>query len=290
MITGSVYLPHKYLQRFIKECFLPLFKHIEDRHQARLINYHLSTYKGENISFQFELPNDKNSEFVKDILVRVLGSFIKKMSLKSLPQTLPLNELFLNIPEGSIHIWDINPFRTKHLFQSEPPVEEKIRSLVSRQCLNFIREIENIHNDLLFRSYLELMINIQDIIQGINQEKYTDIPSRIINRLKKRKGIGSRISLLENRILKFYGEKKAGMNKEIDHIIKINTGSNHDNVLPDEDTWKRFLYEIDGLCPSMTLDERSDFYLNLITDITQKLSLNIESLVKAAVILREYKK
>jgi len=148
-LTFSVYYPHDQRSLLIKEAILPLV----DQPNVVMFNYFLSRYKGENVTIQL-LPKD-DVEF-RSPLKEHFQWFFERHQAPQKQVDLPLDQLFLDFPNNTLHIWEEDPFRRQTMERQEVIVDN-YQTRLSTKCLRTLASQEQWDESASFGVFIELL-------------------------------------------------------------------------------------------------------------------------------------
>ena len=122
-----------------------------------------------------------------------------------------------------------------------------------------------------------------------NKSNATNISDCVLKKLKDlKKNAADGISSVENNFTRFYSQNMESLDKEIKTAIKQIEYPELENINIPLQLWKSLIREIDNIDGIDDSDSRELIYTNLILDISQKNSLQVDELIQALVVLREF--
>lgn len=276
----SIYYPHIQKCQLAKYGLKPLFEQLG----VESFTYFFSLYKGENITIQIACSE---KELIKKQIVAHFEAFFSLYRTNQVEVQLPINQLFLNFPNNTLHFWDHNPFKSENLYSEDQNNGSYISSL-SRQCLSKLASEDSWDDASTFQIFIDLFSVLKVLLEQKFGKDIISVFTELIAELKKRSGDGAHI------IEKFVSQGK-GIYKqnqsEIDayfHTTKLQIEGN--SQLQEE--WINDWMGIINVHPQLIVDD-SDFrniskvIRELILDVSSKIDLRQKGLVQALSLVSE---
>jgi hypothetical protein len=285
-LVCTAYYPHNRLRLLIREAVFPMLEKIKNYPEFYLLNFRLSAYKGENIILWFDCSDANSREKLRDYINAGMHEFIvARPATNDMPAEFPLRKLFMDIPPNSIHFWDKHPFKAKTFSGSDAETDRQVQSLVSRQCLNHLYNSRNDFGQDLYKLYIQLIIIFSLVCYG-NTAHLPDIANRVLLKVKSlKKNSLEGLRLLEGKYRNEYFRHRLQTDRQVSEMIRLFRFpvNSNDNFLALD--WVKLFKEIENIRTSKSSADQRQFYSEIFIEISQKLSLVVDELIKAMVIL-----
>lgn len=281
-LVCTVYYPHNRLRLLIREAVFPMLERIKEYPEFRLINFRLSAYKGENIILWFECSDANSREKLRDYINAGMHEFIiARTETNARPAEFPLKKLFMDIPPNSIHFWDKHPFKTVTFSGSDAETDRQVQSLISRQCLNHLFNSGNESGQDLYKLFIQLIIIFNLVCYG-NTVHVPDFVNRVLLKIKSlKKNSLEAVSLMEGKYRNDYYRNRQQTDQQVSEMIRLfrsPMNSSHNLLALD---WVKLFKEIKNMRISNSSAGQLQFYAEIFIEISQKLSLEADMLIKA---------
>jgi hypothetical protein len=165
-LTFSLCYPHNQRPLLAKEGILPLV----DQPNVYRFNYFLSLYKGENITIQLSVKDDAE---LKNLLEEHFEHFYEQHHVPLKELILPIDQMFLDFPYNTLHIWQQSPFRPG-MFVNQEVTIDYYQNMLSRKCLGILASQDEWDESVSFGVFIELLFCMSSYLtyHGQNVNKF----------------------------------------------------------------------------------------------------------------------
>lgn len=271
-ILVSLYYPHQKKCTLVTFGVLPLL----GKGSINLEDYFFSTYKGEGMVITLSNQGRSHVEITNHFT-----AFFRKFPSKMKDVSLPVNQIFIDFPMNSFHIWDNDPFNNVNT-RSGINRYEPHKKFLSEMCLGYIGQEDPWDAESSFLFFMELLILVKHFCHDVIGHDSTDLFESVYNQLSM--GLKSNVSLLHNtfergKSIYEVNEKdiQAYSHQIREAVINIDT-------LDWAEKWRTIIeLKLDGNKSRYAIGMLKD----LIFDAAQKIDLLQDGLIRALGVCRE---
>jgi hypothetical protein len=273
-ILLSIFYPHKEKCTLVTFGVLPLLR----KERINLKDYFFSTYKGEGMVITLKV---KDQDISHAEITNHFTAFFEQFPSKAKDIILPVNQIFIDSPMNSFHIWDHDPFYNVHT-RSGIDRSEPHKKLLSEMCLGYIEQEASWDIESSFRFFMELFILVKHFCNDVIGQDSTYLFESVHNHLKM--GLKSNTSLLYNTLDQGKSLYKVNEKDILAYSHQIREAVINKTALDWAEKWRTII--------ELKLDRnKSNYAIDMLRDLifntAQKIDLLQDGLIRALGVCRE---